>query len=75
MKYHLIGTVERVVTDLIHLDVEAKTEAGALDTARRVLSVFPEGHDEDGIDYCYLSKRNYDRVESIEIQIEGKEID
>lgn len=59
MKYPMTGTVERVVTDKVTIVVEADTESDAFMVARRVLNVFPEAHDQDGVLHCRIEEREY----------------
>lgn len=59
-KYPMIATVERRVTDTIQLTIDAEDEYFAYLKARKVLDRFPESHDEDGVSFCYVDKRQYE---------------
>lgn len=59
MKYQMVGVVERIVTDIVTLTVEADTEEQAYEKSRAVLISFPNPHGEDGVPFCYVDKRKY----------------
>lgn len=57
MKYKLIATVFRQVTDTILLSVDASDKDEAYGKARQVLEKYPEGHDVDGVPFCFVENR------------------
>lgn len=65
--YNLRATVSRQVVDDITMRVEARSENEAMGKAFRVLSIFPDPHEESGIPVCYISKRATDHLEVLSI--------
>lgn len=69
MKYHMQGTVTRVVTDTVSLTVEAEGELQAYAIAEGVLRKFPDEHEEDGVSYCYIEHRDNGEPTSVDVEI------
>lgn len=68
MKFKMTGTVTRMVTDTVSLTVEAEGELQAHAIADKVLSKFPDAHDED-VSYCYIEHRVNHEPDHIETEI------
>lgn len=58
--FPLIGHVTRLITDTIHIDVEADSWDEAQSKAEQVLEVFPKGHELPGVPFCWLGHRDYE---------------
>ena len=69
MKFKMTGTVTRQVTDTVSLTVEAESELHAHALAEKVLSKFPDSHEEDGVSYCYIEHRVNHGPDHIETEI------
>lgn len=67
-KYPLVGIVERRVTDIVTITVNADSEEEAYDLARKVLEKFPDPHTYDGVDYCYTERREYRDSELVDLR-------
>lgn len=68
LKYPLEAVVQRVVTDVVTLTVEADNEFEALHKADQVLKIFPEPHDIPGVDYCFVEHRTNGDVEVLSLK-------
>lgn len=55
--FELSALVKRTVYDTVLLKVEADNINDAYGKAEAVLEIFPDPHDEQGINYCYIEKR------------------
>lgn len=73
MKYPLIATVDRTVTDVIRMSVEADDENEAYLIARRVLEKFPQPHSEEGVVFCYVENRHYHEPDLVDIVEPGEQ--
>lgn len=66
-KYPLTAIVDRSVSDTIDLVVEAEDEGQAYQTARKVLSIFPDPHTDIGVRSCYIRQRLYQNNEVMQL--------
>lgn len=74
-KYPLVAVVDRTVTDIISLTVEAESESAAYEIAGRVLEKFPHPHNEEGVSFCFVEQRKYHDPELMDLRDQLNEED
>lgn len=67
-KFKLVGVVDRTVTDVISLTIEAEDHSEAFEKAREVLRKYPEKHEVQGVPFCYVDSREWDEPELLDLR-------
>ena len=57
MRYEVTVKVRRIVIETIDLILDAKDNEEAFLKIEEVLTSFPEGHNVDGVPYCFVKDR------------------
>lgn len=73
--YPLAAVTTRTVTDTVLLKVKAESLEEARNKAMAALRFYPDGHDEDGIDYCYINNRENGQAEVHSLELDLGEFD